>query len=271
MKPYTYLIGWSKQNLFYYGVRYAKGCDPDDLWKKYFTSSKRVEKLRAEFGEPDVIQIRRTFETKAKALLWEETVIRRTGAVLSESWVNMQNAGKSFNHNGVARDEKCRKKIREARLRRVESDPEFKLICQERARSVGKRADVRVKIGLKAKERYSDPSFRQQNIDTHNTPEYKSRTSKMHLKRIQNDPDLRERHRASINTPEYRELQSKLSAERMADPSYRNRISTTMKAVLSDPEKRKRMSEAARISSAKRIETRRRNMGEAGLSYGMSK
>ena len=36
--PYTYLIGWSNLNKFYYGVRYGKGCHPSDLWVKYFGS-----------------------------------------------------------------------------------------------------------------------------------------------------------------------------------------------------------------------------------------
>lgn len=30
---YTYLIGWSSHNKFYYGVRYAKGSNPNELWK----------------------------------------------------------------------------------------------------------------------------------------------------------------------------------------------------------------------------------------------
>ena len=59
--PYTYLIGWSKLNKYYYGVRYAKNCHPSDLWTKYFTSSKYVKQFREENGEPDIIEIRKTF------------------------------------------------------------------------------------------------------------------------------------------------------------------------------------------------------------------
>ena len=47
---YTYLIGWTKYNIQYYGVRYAKGCHPDDLWKTYFTSSKYVKEFREKNG-----------------------------------------------------------------------------------------------------------------------------------------------------------------------------------------------------------------------------
>lgn len=37
--PYTYLIGWSKHNIWYYGKRTAKNCHPNDFWVTYFTSS----------------------------------------------------------------------------------------------------------------------------------------------------------------------------------------------------------------------------------------
>ncbi len=60
--PYTYIIGWSLYNKYYYGVRYAKNCNPNDLWKTYFTSSKYVKEFRNNHGEPDIIQVRKTFE-----------------------------------------------------------------------------------------------------------------------------------------------------------------------------------------------------------------
>ncbi|MCA9496708.1 MAG: hypothetical protein KC589_07200, partial [Nanoarchaeota archaeon] len=75
--PYTYLIGWSNLNKFYYGVRTAKNCNPNDFWVKYFTSSKEVKKFRKENGDPDIIQIRKTFKDKDSATKWESTVLRR--------------------------------------------------------------------------------------------------------------------------------------------------------------------------------------------------
>jgi len=75
--PFTYLIGWSKQNLWYYGVRYAKNCHPSDLWSSYFTSSAYVAKTRIELGEPDIIQIRKTFVSAKKAKLWENKVLQK--------------------------------------------------------------------------------------------------------------------------------------------------------------------------------------------------
>ena len=35
-KPYTYLIGWSTLNKYYYGVQFNKKANPDDLWSKNF-------------------------------------------------------------------------------------------------------------------------------------------------------------------------------------------------------------------------------------------
>lgn len=41
--PYTYLIGWTEHNIWYYGVRYAIGCNPKELFLSYFTSSEYVK------------------------------------------------------------------------------------------------------------------------------------------------------------------------------------------------------------------------------------
>lgn len=86
--PYTYLIGWSRLGTWYYGVRFAKDSSLDDLWTKYFTSSNRVKKFRATYGEPDVVEIRRVFSDKAAAQAWERRLLQRIGAVKSPYWLN---------------------------------------------------------------------------------------------------------------------------------------------------------------------------------------
>jgi len=94
--PYCYLIGWSKQNKFYYGVRYSKklnciykyGCHPDDLWVSYFTSSKYVKDYRLIYGEPDIIQVRRTFKDIKSALIWESRVIKYVKSKSNNKWLN---------------------------------------------------------------------------------------------------------------------------------------------------------------------------------------
>jgi hypothetical protein len=52
--PYTYLIGWPEIDHWYYGVRFAKGCNPSDFWSEYKTSSKYVKKFILENGEPEI-------------------------------------------------------------------------------------------------------------------------------------------------------------------------------------------------------------------------
>ena len=97
MKAYTYLIGWSGHDLWYYGVRWAKGCSVNDLWTTYFTSSNRVAAKRVELGEPDVVEARKVFDTPQAARRHEARVLDRLGAVKSQRWLNQQNHGKNFN------------------------------------------------------------------------------------------------------------------------------------------------------------------------------
>lgn len=100
--PYTYLIGWSHLDRWYYGVRYTSGCTPGEFWVKYFTSSEVVKRMRVEHGDPDVIEIRREFASAVSARHWEERVLRRVKAVRSPRWLNLQNSGKEFNSTGEA-------------------------------------------------------------------------------------------------------------------------------------------------------------------------
>lgn len=80
-KPYTYLIGWSKLNKWYYGCQYANNkrniANPKNLWKTYFTSSVCVKQFREEHGEPDVIEVRKIFYNSKKCLLWEHKILQK--------------------------------------------------------------------------------------------------------------------------------------------------------------------------------------------------
>jgi hypothetical protein len=78
----------------YYGVRYGKKCNPTDLWKTYFTSSNKVTEYRNEYGEPDIIQIRRTFlgENKVNsAREWEHKVLTKLDVVGRQDYLNNGN------------------------------------------------------------------------------------------------------------------------------------------------------------------------------------
>lgn len=90
-QPYTYLIGWSDLNTWYYGVRYSKYAKPSDLWVTYFTSSKYVKLFRKKHGEPNVIQIRKIFDDKHKAILWEQKVLKRIDVQHDKRFLNVKN------------------------------------------------------------------------------------------------------------------------------------------------------------------------------------
>ena len=86
--PYTYLVGWSKLDLWYYGVQYSKKANPQNLWRSYFTSSKYVRKAREQYGEPDVVEVRKTFTNKDSARLWEHKVLVRMKVRKDKRWLN---------------------------------------------------------------------------------------------------------------------------------------------------------------------------------------
>jgi hypothetical protein len=119
--PYTYLIGWSKLDRWYYGAQtgVARTANPKNLWTVYYTSSVYVKKFRQLHGEPDVIQIRKTFKDKESCLYWEYQVLKRLKAVKSPRWLNKGVSGKTFycvrygSDNPSNRPE-VRQKIREA-------------------------------------------------------------------------------------------------------------------------------------------------------------
>lgn len=123
---YTYLIGWSESDTWYYGVRYAKGCNPTDLWVKYFTSSKFVKEFRKHHGNPDVVQVRRVFKNCEAARDWEHKVCRRLNVSAGHKWLNKHNGGSKFMCTGHS--EKTKAKLSKARKGRKPSAKAIEII-----------------------------------------------------------------------------------------------------------------------------------------------
>lgn len=135
--PYTYLIGWSKHNKWYYGVRFAKNCHPSELWIKYKTSSKYVDKFVKENGEPDIIQVRKKFNSKEKARLWEEKVLIKMDVLNNQDkWLN-KNIHPAILYEvnpclGKKMSEETKKKISDTRiLRNIPSPTKGRKLTQE--------------------------------------------------------------------------------------------------------------------------------------------
>ena len=102
---YTYLIGWSSHNKFYYGKQTRIGCDPSKFWVSYFTSSTHVKSFRKRFGDPDIIQIRKVFgEDHIKCSRWETKVLTRLNCAKDPRFINKTNNTPAFTHGttGVA-------------------------------------------------------------------------------------------------------------------------------------------------------------------------
>lgn len=106
--PYTYLIGWSHHNRWYYGVQYGKKANPRNLWSTYFTSSKYVKQFREQHDEPDVVQVRKCFYSADTARLYENRVLSHIN-VNQHKWLN-ETTNKSISTQG------CRNGSRAAKL-----------------------------------------------------------------------------------------------------------------------------------------------------------
>jgi len=89
MIPFTYLVKHVPTNRYYYGVKYKKGCHPNDLWTKYFTSSKKVKGLIRKYGKKSFIfEIRKTFKTAQQAVNWEYKVLKRMKVIHRDDFLN---------------------------------------------------------------------------------------------------------------------------------------------------------------------------------------
>ncbi len=150
-EPYTYLIGWSDQNKWYYGCEYSqvsKIANPNNLWKHYFTSSKIVSQFRKKYGEPDIIKVHRTFSLAEEALGLEERFLLWIDAANNPNWLNEQNGGKNFvNTSGSPCSLEKAKKISESLLGRIGPNKNRKFSNKWRT-AMSKTRKERMKIGL---------------------------------------------------------------------------------------------------------------------------
>lgn len=196
--PYTYLITHNPSGKRYYGVRYAEGCDPSDLWVTYFTSSKDVKAL-----DPSECsyEVRKTFATPEEAFAWEQTVIDRMKLFQREDWYNrgcMRKKGTGFRLlcvKGSVSDEtrrrlsqagKGRKHTPEtiAKMRERANSPEGRRMRSEAA----KRRNQNISPETRAK--LSESSSKQRH-----TPEAKTKLSTLAKNR---SPEHAEKIRLSV-------------------------------------------------------------------------
>lgn len=186
--PYTYLIGWSKLNLWYYGSRYTNSvrgiANPSDLWTTYFTSSKLVKEVREKHGEPDVVQIRKTFKTAEEATTWEAKVCNRMDVKNDLKFLNMHNGDGKFSNAGIIPSEETRAKIAATKIGKTHT------------------AEVRKKLSEKSRSHYAaNPKLivtlyhlaTQEKVVVTNLSEF-CRTRVLNLSGIRNVVSGRQRH-----------------------------------------------------------------------------
>ena len=132
MIPFTYLVKHIPTNRYYYGVRFRKKCNPNDLWTKYFTSSKKVKGLIKRYGKKSFqFEIRKTFKTAQQAMAWEFKVLRRMKVVGRKDFLNQSDnkridpkllskmrKGKGNPMYGVKMSKEHKKKIKNTLIRR---------------------------------------------------------------------------------------------------------------------------------------------------------
>lgn len=102
IKSFTYILKFKPTNQWYYGVRWAVGCSPDDLWTTYYSSSTAVLNLIKEFGK-DAFEFRvsRVFDTVEKAIAHEKRFLERVKAASNGAFINKRNNMPDFSPKGL--------------------------------------------------------------------------------------------------------------------------------------------------------------------------
>lgn len=111
-QPYTYLIGWTYHNKWYYGCQYGKTANPSNLWTKYFTSSKEVKKFVECYGQPDIVKIRKIFSSGESCRIWEHKVLKKLKVVTDDKWLNKTDNVSIDYQKGIEGAKKAADKIR---------------------------------------------------------------------------------------------------------------------------------------------------------------
>lgn len=210
--PYTYCITHKPTKKRYYGVRYQRGCEPSDLWNKYFTSSSEVQFLIEQDGISSFeIEIRRTFDTEEQARDWEYRVLSRLKVAQNDNWLNKSN-GKTPNCVGTKRSESTKAKLKaswtperkQAHVKRQtgESNPFF-------GKSHTAEAVERIREGNRGKT---------QSLET------RKKMSESRKQLIKNNPEYAAQTVAQINTPEAMEKRVKKLRGQKRTPEQRERM-----------------------------------------------
>jgi hypothetical protein len=120
----------------------------DDLWKKYFTSSRYIKELREQYDDAEfVVAVDKTFESADDARAHEEKFLTENNCVRSDDWLNRANSGKDWNSTG----EETRRKIGKASRDRVWTEETRRKM---RERMLNCTDEYRKKMSVATKKRH---------------------------------------------------------------------------------------------------------------------
>lgn len=177
---YTYHLYHIPTDKHYYGVRYGKGCSPDELWKSYFSSSTLVHKLIEEYGQDSfVFSVRKVFETSEQAVAWESRFLLKVNAQHNDKWLNRHNGSNSF-IGPHTHSEQSKAKIR-SKIKGIKRSDETKAKMRVKAKEREERrrvegwkypADAQIRARETLRARIAETGY-----DPWNTPEYRKKLS----------------------------------------------------------------------------------------------
>jgi hypothetical protein len=188
-QPYTYLIKWSSTGMKYYGVRYAKGCNPEEFWVSYFTSSDFVNQYVEKHGDPDVRIIRKKFNNPDQARLWESKVLKRLKVANRIDFLNKNEGSLHVNWKDPEIKEKHRKGLIKAM-----NTPETRARNSAAQKIAQNRPEQKEKISMSSKKLWADSEHAENMSVKHKAlwedEEYRDKQTKAR-KEAANRPEVR--------------------------------------------------------------------------------
>lgn len=257
-KAYTYLVGWSNLNKYYYGVRYSRKSNPNNFWKDYFTSSEYVKEYREKYGEPDIIQVRKEFDNPNDAMNWETRVLKRllrSSNPKRNNWLNV-----CIGQNEFSISDECIEKMSKARRNYIMNrTDEQKQRDYKSRKKAGANEESRKKISEKAKERFANPEYRKHFEDNvWNNEEYKNKLRENTTKWL-SDPIEKEKWLKTVQSEEYRNDRRDETKKRFEDPEYKKRWLESLQRAKEHPDYYKNKSENSKKSTGSRLATKEFN------------
>lgn len=171
--PYTYLLKFNINNQikYYYGVRYRNvelNLTPEnDLFKKYFTSSKIVKNLLKENILPEKIIIHKTFSSINEACKFEINFLNKLNAKNRKDFLNQVN---HFDNS-----------LPMNKGRKMPKDAKIKIGKASKTRQSSK--EYRAKRSKNMSEKWKDDKFKKYMKDK-NDNFFKSDDGKKHIERL---------------------------------------------------------------------------------------